>query len=267
MATDATGTPTTNFSIPKFLTSADPPSGKGENSIADFLDALLKKGFVQFTATGDLVFASAPSVAARLPIGSTGQVLTIAGGVPVWGAAGGPGAPALTLPGSPTDGQQAILTDSIAAPTYNWLLQWSAAASKWLFIGGSPANAQVDTAESLNSVAYVDVATAGPSFTTPRGGSYLLSYGALIQWNTGTDGSMWVSPKIGAGATSDTDGAVGVAAGVNATQNGAQVSVSRTKLFTGIASSNLLKLQYREGTASALNVANRFLTVTPIALT
>src|SRR5688500_2848905 len=38
---DATGTPTTNFSIPKYNTGTDAPSGKGFNEAMDFLDALL----------------------------------------------------------------------------------------------------------------------------------------------------------------------------------------------------------------------------------
>lgn len=38
---DATGTPTTNFNIPKYNTGSDPPSGKGFNTAMDFLDALL----------------------------------------------------------------------------------------------------------------------------------------------------------------------------------------------------------------------------------
>lgn len=86
MATDATGTPSTNFSIPKYLTSADAPSGKGLNAIVDFIDTLMKKGFVILTTTGDLPYASAANTTSRLPIGSTGNVLTVAGGVPTWAA-------------------------------------------------------------------------------------------------------------------------------------------------------------------------------------
>jgi hypothetical protein len=41
------------------------------------------------TTTGDILYESSPSVAARLPIGSTGQVLTVAGGLPSWAAAAG----------------------------------------------------------------------------------------------------------------------------------------------------------------------------------
>jgi hypothetical protein len=39
------------------------------------------------TTTGDTIYASGASTPARLGIGSTGQILTVAGGVPTWAAA------------------------------------------------------------------------------------------------------------------------------------------------------------------------------------
>ena len=41
------------------------------------------------TTTGDTIYSSSGSTPARLGIGSTGEVLTVAGGVPTWAAAGG----------------------------------------------------------------------------------------------------------------------------------------------------------------------------------
>jgi hypothetical protein len=41
------------------------------------------------TTTGDTIYSSSGSTPARLGIGSTGQVLTVAGGVPSWATAGG----------------------------------------------------------------------------------------------------------------------------------------------------------------------------------
>lgn len=43
------------------------------------------------TTTGDIIYASAANTPARLGIGSTGQVLTVSGGVPAWAAAAGGG--------------------------------------------------------------------------------------------------------------------------------------------------------------------------------
>lgn len=42
MATDATGTPTTNYSIPKFNVNVDSPSGLGSNAQMDVIDTTIK---------------------------------------------------------------------------------------------------------------------------------------------------------------------------------------------------------------------------------
>jgi len=41
------------------------------------------------TTTGDIIYEASPTTAARLPIGSTGQILTVAGGIPSWAANAG----------------------------------------------------------------------------------------------------------------------------------------------------------------------------------
>jgi hypothetical protein len=61
--------------------------GTGQTTAAAAFNAL-----DPMTTTGDMIYASAANTAARLPVGSTGQVLTVAGGVPTWAAAGGGGA-------------------------------------------------------------------------------------------------------------------------------------------------------------------------------
>lgn len=43
------------------------------------------------TTTGDIIYASSANTPARLGIGSSGQVLTVSGGVPTWAAAAGGG--------------------------------------------------------------------------------------------------------------------------------------------------------------------------------
>ena len=45
------------------------------------------------TTTGDTIYSSSGSTPARLGIGSTGQVLTVAGGVPTWATAAGSSGP------------------------------------------------------------------------------------------------------------------------------------------------------------------------------
>lgn len=91
MATDATGSVTSPDSIPTYNTAVDSPSGKGLNNIVAAIQTALSARIAKslLTTTGDLIYASGSSVAARLGIGSTGQVLTVAGGLPTWAAAPG----------------------------------------------------------------------------------------------------------------------------------------------------------------------------------
>jgi hypothetical protein len=55
--------------------------GTGANTAAAAFNALNP-----MTTTGDILYEASPTTAARLGIGSTGQVLTVAGGIPSWAA-------------------------------------------------------------------------------------------------------------------------------------------------------------------------------------
>jgi hypothetical protein len=86
MATDATGVPTSPDSIPKYNTSVDAPSGLGFNAAMDAVQLGLTARILKSigTTVGDLLYWSGVSTPARLGIGSAGQVLTVAGGIPAW---------------------------------------------------------------------------------------------------------------------------------------------------------------------------------------
>lgn len=58
--------------------------GTGQTTATAAFDALNP-----MTTTGDIIYETAPGSATRLGIGSTGQVLTVSGGLPTWAAAGG----------------------------------------------------------------------------------------------------------------------------------------------------------------------------------
>ena len=53
--------------------------GTGQTTAANAFNALNP-----MTTTGDIIYEDSPSTAARLPIGTTGQVLTVTGGIPSW---------------------------------------------------------------------------------------------------------------------------------------------------------------------------------------
>lgn len=258
MATDATGTPSTNFSIPKYLTSADAPSGKGLNTIVDYLDTLLKKGFAQLTATGDIVYASAANVAARLPIGTSGQVLTVASGVPSWATPSGAAAPATSLPASPTDKQQAVLVDSTTAPTYAWLMQYSNAASKWIFLGGSPLSSEVLASENTASTTFTDLTTVGPYVGINYTGTYDFTVSSGHIQQSGTDDARIGLMKNGANVTE--------IALANATANASNGAMMGGVYRTTCTAGDTMKLMYRTRAGGTHTFFQRELRVTPVTV-
>jgi hypothetical protein len=85
-----------------------------------------------------------------------------------------------TLPGSPVDGQEAILVDSTTNPTYQWRFRYNVGSTspyKWEFIGGPPAYATVGPNESTGTTgAWINLATPGPLFIVPRAGDYRVQH-------------------------------------------------------------------------------------------
>lgn len=82
----------------------------------------------------------------------------------------------ITLPASPSDGQEAILVDSLVNPTYQWRFRYNAGSTspyKWEFIGGTDALRTVaaDQTTATNN-SWVNLATVGPDFVTPYAGDW-----------------------------------------------------------------------------------------------
>lgn len=90
---------------------------------------------------------------------------------------------ATTLPASPFDGQQAILVDSVTAPTYQWWFRYNAGSSntdKWEFVGGAPLTASNFASSTTASTTAADLAAgASPTFTLPRSGAYIVSFSCM----------------------------------------------------------------------------------------
>lgn len=212
------------------------------------------------TTTGDLVYAESAGDIARLAIGSTGQVLKVAAGLPSWGSVGATLVTA--LPGSPSDGDEIIFTDSLTAPTYRWHLQYESGDSKWHFVGGAPLFAEVATQESTNSTTYAALATAGPAITLPLAGDYEVEVGCF----TVQDGSLasavdvFMSYDIGATGAVDADAAK---TRHDSSQTGDTISRPRRK--TGLTAVTLTA-KYKIGASDTVNFANRWMRVTPVKL-
>jgi len=76
---------------------------KNTNADMDFVWAADSAGMTNpMTTTGDTIYSSSGSTPARLGIGSTGQVLTVSGGLPVWAAPAGGGKVLQVVYGSTT---------------------------------------------------------------------------------------------------------------------------------------------------------------------
>jgi hypothetical protein len=122
-----------------------------------------------------------------------------------------------TLPGSPVDGQQAVLVDSTTSPTYMWQFRYNAGSSsayKWEFIGGSPATAVVATAESSTTIgSWLDLATVGPSVVMPRTGDYRAEAGGICSSNINALTAYIVGITVGAGSPTTAQQAYALAQG------------------------------------------------------
>jgi hypothetical protein len=239
MATDATGAPTP-LGIPKYNTSVDAPSGLGFNATMDALDALITaKGLPSATGTN------------KIPVWTGSSWVSKTVGLSFFTGA----AP----PGSPNDGDLWLLPAD-ATNGVQWLFRYnagSASASKWEFIGGPPLVSEVDADETFTGDAtYHDAGTIGPLVTVPRAGDYDYLMAAGI-YNTGFASDQFLGlAKNGAVATPDQTAVFATAAGVTP-------SASKNGRLTGLAASDVLKMQYK-GNNAGQHVRWRALNVTPV---
>jgi len=87
------------------------------------------------------------------------------------------------LPGSPVDGDEVILTDSLTAGTYQWRFRYVAAraTNKWVYIGGGAAVNTREGAGTTSSTSYTDLSDgSGPSLMYPVAGDYIVGWGAAM---------------------------------------------------------------------------------------
>jgi hypothetical protein len=181
----------------------------------------------------------------------------------IWAPATPSSAPAYgtTLPGSPTDGQEAILVDSITLPTYQWRFRWNAGSSnadKWEFVGGSAVVVEVATSETTTSATYAALATAGPSFTLPRAGVYVIEQGFRVS-SLAANMGVFMSYDIGGTGAADADSAQGTALG-----SPGEGTISRTRLKTGLTAVALVSKYRNNSGGSAAGFADRWMRVTPV---
>ena len=86
------------------------------------------------TTTGDTIYSSSGSTPARLGIGTTGQVLTVAGGVPSWATPAGGGGKVLQVVQSLTTGYIATTSTSYTDANLSATITPTSATSKILIM-------------------------------------------------------------------------------------------------------------------------------------
>lgn len=132
------------------------------------------------TTTGDIIYASAANTPARLGIGSSGQVLTVSGGVPSWAAAAGGGKVLQVVQGTRTT-VTTITSTTYVTTNISASITPSLATSKVLILFSCPINTYRATNETPSTrLAIYDGSTQiyeawgpywkieGPSVSTAR---------------------------------------------------------------------------------------------------
>ena len=197
--------------------------------------------------------------------GSTGQALVKNSGTnydTAWSTITVPTVPiGTTLPASPSNNDEAILVDSLTAPTYSWRFRYVSGitgANKWIFIGGAPWVSVVGSG-TIASASYTDFPSSNPSMVAPRAGLYLIRIGGSIYGTAGATSSVYVAPKIGASAAADPN-----AARVENVAPSLPISVARTTVLAA-AASDVIKTQGRAVSGSII-AQYVFMEVQPMAV-
>jgi hypothetical protein len=165
------------------------------------------------------------------------------------------------LPSNPLDGQVFVYTDSLSAPTYQWQLRYVAAASKWIFIGGSPLYALTAGANSTSSTTYVDL--GGPTVTLPLAGHYWVSLSTRMIEGSGTGGRTGhMSSTLGAGSAND-DRALSLGLGASANAY-ATLTFSTVDHSGELSATNTISARYRNAGAASITYQQRRIDVIPI---
>jgi hypothetical protein len=108
---------------------------KNSNTDMDFVWSSDSAGMTNpMTTTGDTIYSSSGSTPARLGIGSTGQVLTVASGVPSWATPAGGGGKVLQVVSATTTTATTIATTTLTDTTITATITPTSATSKILVI-------------------------------------------------------------------------------------------------------------------------------------
>lgn len=172
-------------------------------------------------------------------------------------------APEVTsLPTSPIDQQECIFVAN-ATNGIKWHLRYrsaSASAYKWEPVNGAtPLTATVDTSEAVVSATFTNATTLGPDVILPLAGDWEVDFEAQTQSNA----AGVVAPSIGINVAGVTPtGTLLVAGTLNAVNH--QLPLNKSRLITGRAASDLIRLQYLSAPSQSMLFNARRLRVRPV---
>ncbi len=133
--------------------------GTGQTSAASAFSALSP-----LTTAGDIIYENATPAPARLAIGSTGQVLTVSGGLPVWAAAT-PSFSGLTTEGAMYATSATAIASTAAGTTGQVLMSTTSAAPAFTTVPGNTSILKAPTIQRFTS--------GSGTYTTPTSPSPL----------------------------------------------------------------------------------------------
>jgi hypothetical protein len=165
------------------------------------------------------------------------------------------------LPGSPGDGQEAILVDNIANPTYQWRFRYNAGSTspyKWEFVGGIEKELENGTSTGSMSQIYPTMnVTPGPTFTVPRAGIYLVRVCANGN-NSSANNHAMIGVAIN-GTPLDQSIAYGVVAAAST-----YTALAKQALITATAAGDVIQFAYCAYPAGTAGFDRRSMSVTPV---
>lgn len=141
------------------------------------------------TTTGDIIYASSANTPARLGVGSTGQILTVSGGVPTWSTPAASGGFTLIQRYVPNNTEVQLAFTSISSSYKHLLLVWTGITSNGDFIirlnndsGSNYSYDNVSGSTSLGSRSFCAIPSQGANEHTAHGYAWIYDANSSSYW-------------------------------------------------------------------------------------
>lgn len=162
------------------------------------------------------------------------------------------------------------IADAANGIEYTIKFRTAEATYKWRVIGGPPMTAVVATGQNVQSAAYVDLGTVGPSIALPRAGDWIFAYSCQSTAAGAGNVTEWVlmAYALSGGTTyaaADADAAATMAQIANFGLLPVTASMP-SRPHTGIVTGTTVTAKYRNNNATTITVANRRIAALPVRI-